>query len=116
MNGTMILPCSPRRGILISSPGREPGERPGTTDSLFVEPRKGRLSGVQPPLRGSQEKRREEGGLLRLVTQALRPGLEISPPLSGASVEKPLCQHVIPQMQDVITPQAIAWRPFRAAT
>ena len=52
MNGTMILPCSPRRCILISSPGCEPGERQGTTDSLFVEPRKGRLSGVQPPLRG----------------------------------------------------------------
>ena len=52
MNGTMILPCSPQRGILISSPGRKPGERPGTTDFLFLEPRKGRLSGVQPPLRG----------------------------------------------------------------
>ena len=61
MNGTMILPCSPRRGILISSPGREPGERPGTTDFLFLEPRKGRLSGVQPPLRGSQEEEEKKG-------------------------------------------------------
>ena len=52
-NFTSPLHCSPRRrGVLISSPGREPGERPGTTDSLFVEPRKERPSGVQPPLRG----------------------------------------------------------------
>ena len=41
INGKMIIPYPPRRGILISSPGREPGERLGTTLSLFLEPRRG---------------------------------------------------------------------------
>ena len=79
MNGTMILVYSPRRGILISSLGREPGEQRARPISCFWSPgRATERRSVAPT--GLPRGRREEGGLLRLVTQAPpRRGLRCAP-------------------------------------
>jgi len=110
LNGTMILPCSPRRGILISSPGREPGENRARPISCFWSPGRAteRRSAAPTGLQGEKKRRG--------IVASGHPGLaawarDQSAPV-GASVEKRPCQYGLPPMQDVVTPWAIAYRAF----